>query len=207
MTQYFRVHERNPQLRLLRRASELLHEGGIAAYPTDATYALGCLVGNRSGVERIRRLRQLPGNHLFTLICRNLEELSLYARGVSTPVFRCLKSLSPGPYTFILEGSAEVPRRLRHPRRRTIGLRLPACPVLGGLLDQLGQALLSTSAILPGHEFPPGDAEELRELAGSQLDVVIDGGPRGIVPTTVIDFPGDVPRVLREGLGPVDSLS
>lgn len=203
--QYLVVHPRNPQLRAITQAVAALRQGGIVVYPTDSSYALGCQLGDKAALARIRRIRQLDEQHNFTLMCQDLSELATYAR-VHNQAFRLLKALTPGPYTFILAASREVPRRLQHSRRKTIGLRVPDHPIAQALLAALGEPMLSVTLILPGDEWPLTDPEEIRERLGKQVDVAIDGGSCGHEPTTVIDLTGEVPVVLRQGKGSVDFL-
>ncbi len=203
--QYLVVHPRNPQPRLISQAVAVLRHGGTVVYPTDSSYALGCHLGDKAALDRIRRIRQLDERHNFTLMCQDLSELATYAR-VSNQAFRLLKALTPGPYTFILSASREVPRRLQHPRRKTIGLRVPDHPVAQALLESLGEPMLSVTLILPGEDLPLTDPEEIRERLGRQVDVIIDGGACGPEPTTVIDLTGESPELVREGKGDVGFL-
>ena len=205
MAQYFRIHPENPQPRLIRQAVEILQRGGVIVYPTDSAYALGCRIGEREGLERIRAIRQLDEDHHFTLACRDLSEIALYAR-VSDPVFRKLKAHTPGPYTFVLPGTKQVPKRLLHAKRRTIGLRVPEHRIAQALLEALAEPLMTTTLILPGEEHPLSDPEQIAERLGKRVDLVIDGGPGGLAPTTLVDLSDDVPVVLREGLGDPSTL-
>jgi tRNA threonylcarbamoyl adenosine modification protein (Sua5/YciO/YrdC/YwlC family) len=200
MSQQFSVHPTHPQARLLHRAADILRAGGIAVVPTDTTYALVCQIGDKAAVERIRQIRQLDARHDFTLVCRDLSELAGYAR-VDNTCYRILKHYTPGPFTFILRASREVPKRLIHPKKRTIGLRVPDHPVAQGLLEALGEPLISTTARLPGDEFVLADPHELGERLQSQVELVIDSGNCGLVPTTVVDLTDAVPVVVRQGLG------
>jgi tRNA threonylcarbamoyl adenosine modification protein (Sua5/YciO/YrdC/YwlC family) len=200
MAQYFRVHPDNPQRRLLKQASEILQRGGVIVYPTDSAYALGCRLGERDALERIRALRALDEGHHFTLACRDLSEISLYAR-VSDPVFRQLKAHTPGPYTFVLPGTKQVPKRLMHPKQRTIGLRVPANLIAQALLEELGEPLMTTTLILPGEELPLSDPELIAERIGKRIELVIDAGPGGLEPTTLVDLSDEIPVVLRRGRG------
>lgn len=197
---YFNIHDKNPQLRLISQAVALLRSGGVVAYPTDACYALGCGIGNKLALDRIRRIRNLDDDHNFTLICRDLSELSIYAK-VDNRAFRLLKSLTPGPYTFILDASREVPRRLQHPKRKSIGLRVPQHPIVQALLEAMSEPMMSVTLTLPGDVNPLADPEEMRAQLGNQVDLVIDGGWGGYEPSTVIDLTGDVPLVVRCGKG------
>ncbi len=203
MAQYFQVHATHPQPRLVRRACEIVRAGGVIAYPTDSSYALGCAIGDKQALERIRRIRQVDHTHNFTLVCRDLSDISQYAR-LDNTVFRLIKSLTPGRYTFILEATREVPRRLQNSRRRTIGIRVPAFPVVQALLGELGEPLMSSTLILPGEDMPHNDPEEIRERLEHDIDLVIDAGAVDNQPTTVVDLSRGVPEVLRTGGGPVD---
>lgn len=200
MTQFFSVHPDNPQSRLIREAVLVVQKGGIIVYPTDSGYALGCQLGNKQALERIRRLRNLDKNHNMTLVCRDLSELSTYAK-VDNVTFRILKSFTPGAYTFILEATNEVPRLMLHPKRRTLGLRIPDNAICLSLLECLEQPLLSTTLILPDAESPLTEPAAIHDLLGPQIDLMIDGGSCGYQPTTVIDLTGDSPVVVREGKG------
>lgn len=205
MSQLFVVHPSNPQRRLLAQAVAILRSGGLIVYPTDSCYALGCCIGNKEAMERMRRIRRLERGHNFTLVCGDLSELATYAK-VDNSAFRLIKSLTPGPYTFILPATREVPRRLQHPSRRTIGLRMPDHRVAARLLEGLGEPLMSSTLILPGDDVPLGEPETMRERLQHDIDLVIDGGHCGHRPTTVIDLTAGEPSVLREGLGPLDGL-
>ncbi len=205
MGQYFQVHPDNPQPRLVNQAVEILIRGGLVVYPTDSGYALGCRMGDKAAQDRIRRIRQLDAKHNFTLVCRDLSEISVYAK-VSNQAFRLMKGITPGAYTFILQATHEVPRRLQNPRRKTIGIRVPDNTIARALLDALGEPLMSSTLALPGHEMPMTDPEEIQEKIGKQLDLVIDGGYCGFEPTTVVDLMGDVPVVVREGKGDLAPL-
>ena len=202
MAQFFSVHPDNPQPRLIRQAAEIVRNGGIIVYPTDSFYALGCRVGDKTAVERIRAIRQVGPRHHFALVCRDLAEIAIYAK-VDNQQFRLLKSSTPGSYTFILEATREVPRRLQHPRRKTIGLRVPDHKVVRALLAELGEPLVSSTLLLPGEEEPLNDAFDIRQRLEHQVDLVIDGGPCGIEPTTVVNLIGEVPAITRPGKGSV----
>ncbi len=202
---YLRVHPENPQMRLITQAVAVMRRGGIVAYPTDSCYALGCHLGDKGALERIRQIRQLDETHNFTLICRDLSELATYAK-VSNQVFRLLKKLTPGPYTFILNASREVPRRLQNPKRRTIGLRVPDHPITQALLDALGEPMMTVSLIMPGEDMPLTDPAEIRERLGKRVDVIVDGGYCGHEPTTVIDMVAEPPEVVRQGKGEISLL-
>jgi tRNA threonylcarbamoyl adenosine modification protein (Sua5/YciO/YrdC/YwlC family) len=200
MSQYFSLHPVNPQLRLIRRAVEILRDGGVVVYPTDSCYALGCQLGDKDAMERIRRIRQADKDHNFTLVCRDLSEIATYAK-VDNPTFRLLKAYTPGPYTFILEATREVPRRLQHPKRKTIGIRVPDHPVPQAMLAELGEPIMSSTLILPGDDAPLTDPEEMRERLEHQVELVMDAGPCGLEATTVVDLSGEAPRLLRSGRG------
>lgn len=200
MSQFIEIHPQNPQPRLIRQAVEIIQSGGVIAYPTDSSYALGCRIGEKSAVERIRRIRQLDDKHNFTLVCCDLSELGIYAK-VDTSAFRLLKAYTPGPYTFILNATREVPRMLLHPKRRTIGVRVPQHPITLALLEALGEPLMSVSLILPGDDEALGDAWEIRERLEHFVDLVIEGGPGGLQPSTVISLADDEPEVIRVGAG------
>ena len=200
MSQYLEVHPVNPQARLLRVAVDLVREGGVIAYPTDSCYALGCHVGDKDALERVRRIRQADKHHHFTLVCRDLSEIARYAR-VDTWQFRLLKACTPGPFTFLLEATRETPRRLQHPKRRTIGIRIPDHPVPLALLEMLGEPLMSSTLLLPGEEMPLTDGAAIRDRLDHQLDAIIDGGHCGIEPTTVVDLAVSPPQIVRRGRG------
>ena len=200
MAQYFEVHPDNPQQRLLKQAAALLHRGGVAAVPTDSSYALVCHLDDKDAADKLRRIRQVDDKHHLTLLCRDLSELASYAK-VDNRQFRLLKLATPGAYTFILEASKEVPRRLSHPQRKTIGLRVPDHPALRELLALHGAPLLGTTLILPGEDEPLNDAEAIVEQLGHQIAGVIDAGACPLAPTTVVDLSGDAPEVLRHGRG------
>ncbi len=206
MSQFLEIHAANPQQRLISRAVAVIRGGGVIVYPTDSCYALGCCLGNKAPLERIRRIRKVDQSHNFTLVCRDLSELATYAR-VDNSAFRLLKALTPGPYTFILHASREVPRRMQNPRRKTIGLRVPRHPITQSLLESLGEPLMSSTLLLPGDELPLTDSREIVERLDSQVDLVIDGGYCGLEPTTVLDLTGETPNVLRHGRGDVSLLS
>ena len=200
MTQHLRVHPENPQRRLVFRAVEHLRAGGVLVYPTDSAYALACCVGERDALERIRRLRRLPETHHFTLACRDLSEIATYAR-VSDPAFRLLRAHTPGAYTFILPGTKQVPRRLMHPKQRTIGLRIPDHPIARAVLEHLDEPLMTTTLILPGEQIPLSDPDDIAKRLAGQIDALLDGGLGGQAPTTMVDLTGDHPRILRSGVG------
>ncbi|WP_028387881.1 L-threonylcarbamoyladenylate synthase [Legionella fairfieldensis] len=200
MSQFFAIHPDNPQARLLRQAAAIIEEGGLLVYPTDSGYALGCRLGNKAALERIRRLRHLDKHHNMTLVCRDLSQLGTYAK-VSNAIFRLLKAFTPGSYTFILNATHEVPRLMLHPKRKTLGLRVPENNITLSLLDCLEAPLMSTTLILPGATAPLGEPEAIKDLLGNQIDLIIDGGSCGYQPTTVVDLTGDYPVIVREGKG------
>lgn len=200
MSQFFQIHPENPQLRLIKQACKIIRDGGLIVYPTDSGYALGCHIGDKSAMERIRRVRQLDADHNFTLVCRDLSELSTYAK-FNNAVFRLLKAHTPGPYTYILPATKVVPRRLQHPKKKSIGLRIPAHPIALALLEELDDPLMSSTLILPGDEMPMTDAEAILDAIGKQVDLIIDGGACGAEPTTVVEFIDDLPEVTRVGMG------
>jgi len=200
MSQFFQIHPDNPQPRLIKQAVEIIRNGGVVVYPTDASYAIGCAIGNKAGIERIRRIRQLDDKHNFTLACRDLSQLGVFAK-VDTAAFRLLKANLPGLYTIILPATREVPRMLLHPKRRTIGLRVPDKPIAQALLAELGEPLMSVSMILPGETLPMSDPYEMRDVLEHQVDLIIDGGYGGLEASTVISLVDDQPEVLRVGAG------
>ena len=202
MSQFFSVHPTHPQQRLLARAAEMVRAGGVVAYPTDSTYALGCHIGDKSALDRIRNIRRLQPRHLFTLMCRDLSELATYAM-VDNSSYRLIRRYTPGPYTFILRATREVPRRLLSPRR-TIGLRVPDCPVALGLLAHLNEAMMSTTLQLPGEDFALTEADDIRDRLEHAIDLVIDSGACSRDLTTVIDLTDETPTVARAGLGPFE---
>lgn len=200
MTQFFQIHPDNPQLRLIKQAAQIIDGGGIVALPTDSCYALVCHLDDKSAVERLRRIRGVDEKHHLTLLCRDLSEIAQYAR-VDNQQYRMLKAATPGPYTFILEATREVPRRLSHPSRKTIGLRVPENQIACALLEELGQPLLGTTLILPDEDNPLTEPDEVREKLQRQIELVIDGGACSFEPTTVIDLTGPEPELLRQGRG------
>lgn len=200
MSQFFSIHPQNPQPRLIKQAAEIIRGGGIVVYPTDSCYALGCHIGDKAAMERIRRIRGIDDRHHLTLVCRDLSELASYAR-VDNQQFRLLKAATPGSYVFILEATRELPKRLQHPKRRTIGLRIPDHPVVDALLAELGEPILSSTLLLQDDELPLTDAHEIRERLEHLVDLVLDGGSCGIEPSTVVDLTGPTPVVTREGKG------
>jgi tRNA threonylcarbamoyl adenosine modification protein (Sua5/YciO/YrdC/YwlC family) len=200
VAQFFQIHPENPQVRLIRRAVEILLGGAVIVYPTDSSYAFGCQIGAKDAMERIRRIRRLDDKHHFTLVCRDLSEITTYAK-IDNQAFRLLKTLTPGPYTFIHEATKQVPRRLLHPRRKAIGIRVPDNAICRDLLAELDQPILSTTLILPDDDRPLTDPEEMRERLDKLVDLVIDGGFCGLEPTTVVDMIADPPEVMRVGKG------
>ncbi|MCE3026734.1 MULTISPECIES: L-threonylcarbamoyladenylate synthase [unclassified Salinicola] len=200
MTQFFQIHAQNPQKRLIDQAIGILRQGGVVAYPTDSGYALGCCLGEKKAIEKIKWLRQLDDRHNFTLVCSDLSEIGTYAK-VDNSVFRLLKSHTPGPYTFILNATSEVPRLLLHPKRRSIGVRVPDHRITHALLETLGEPLMSVTLIPVDEELPMTDAEEIRERYGAHVDLIIDGGACHLEPTTVVDLREIPPTLVREGRG------
>lgn len=205
MSQFFSLHPDHPQPRLIRQAAEIVRKGGLVAFPTDAAYALGGHTGDAALLERIRRIRGVDERHLFTLMCRDLSQIATYAR-VDNAQYRLLKAATPGPYTFILEGTKELPRRVLHPKRKTIGLRVPDHPLAIALLEELGEPLLISTLLLPGEEVPLSDAEDIRERMERQLDLVIECGTCGAEVTTVVNLADGAPELVRAGLGPLAPL-
>jgi tRNA threonylcarbamoyl adenosine modification protein (Sua5/YciO/YrdC/YwlC family) len=205
VSQFFEIHPDNPQQRLVRQAVDIIRVGGVAVVPTDSCYAIACHLGDKSALERIQRIRQLDSRHNFTLVCRDLSEISTYAR-VDNSAYRLLKAYTPGAYTFLLRATAEVPRRLQHPKRKTIGIRVPNHIVLNALLMEHDQPLMSTSLILPGSELPETDPWEIREKLEHQVDLIVDSGTCGIEATTVVDLTDTVPRLVRRGLGSTEGF-
>jgi tRNA threonylcarbamoyl adenosine modification protein (Sua5/YciO/YrdC/YwlC family) len=205
VSQYFELHPHNPQLRLIRQTVQILRRGGLIAYPTDSCYALGCHIGDKDALERLRRVREADRHHHFTLVCRDLAEIAKYAR-VETWQFRLLKANTPGAFTFLLPASRETPRRLQHPQRRTIGIRVPDHPVPQLLIAELGEPLMSSTLLLPGDELPLTDGREIRARLEHQLDAVLDGGNCGVEPTTVVDLAANPPRLVRQGRGVLPGL-
>ncbi len=200
MSQFFYIHPENPQARLIRQVVSILHRGGVIVYPTDSSYALACRIGDKAALERIRRIRRLDDKHHFTLMCRDLSDLGLFAH-VDNNVFRLLKRLIPGPYTFLLQASREVPRRLQHPKKKSIGLRVPSNQIALAILQELAEPLMSTSLLMPNEEYPMQNPDDIRDMLEPQVDVIIHGGMGGVEPTTVIDLVGSVPELVREGKG------
>ena len=200
MSQTFVIHPLNPQVRLIRQAAHIVRDGGVIVYPTDSCYALGCHIGDKAAMERMRRIRQVDERHQFALVCRDLSEIATYAK-VDNQQYRLMKAATPGCYAFILQATREVPKRLQHPSRRTIGLRVPDHAVVRALLDELNEPLLSSSLILPGDDTPLNDPQEIRERLDRQVDLILDAGACGIEPTTVVNLTGPVPEITRIGKG------
>ncbi|GIJ27454.1 threonylcarbamoyl-AMP synthase [Micromonospora qiuiae] len=200
MARYYDVHPDNPQPRIIRQAVDLVRDGGLIAYPTDSCFALGCRLDNREGLDRIREIRHLDDRHHFTLVCRDFAQLGQFVQ-VSNAIFRLVKASTPGSYTFILPATREVPRRMLHPRKRTVGVRVPAHTVAQALLAELGEPLVSSTLILPGEEEPLTQGWEIKERLDHQLDAVVDAGECGKEPTTVVDLSEDEPEILRRGAG------
>ena len=205
MARFIEVHPDNPQPRRVTEIVETIREGGLIAYPTDSSYAFGCHIGDKRAMDRIRRIRRTDKNHNFTLVCSDLSEISTYAR-VDNWAYRMLKAMTPGPYTFILPATREVPKRLQHPKRRTIGLRVPDHPLVRAVLQELGEPIMSSTLLLPGDDLPLTDPHDIEERIGHEIDLVIDAGPTGIEPTSVIDLSEDRVEVLRVGRGDVSAL-
>ena len=200
MMQYFKIHPMNPQVRLINKVVDILRDGGVIVYPTDSTYALGCHMEDKTALNRIIRIRQLNEKHHFTLVCRDLSEVSAYAR-FDTPAYRLLKFHTPGPYTFILRATKEVPRRLLHPKQKTVGLRIPDHPIAQAILKYLDEPMMTTTLLLPGDEYPLNNGDIIRDRLLPEVDLVIDGGACGTVPTTLVDLTGENPFLLRKGKG------
>ena len=200
MSRVLQIHPANPQPRLIAQTVARLREGDVIVYPTDSSYALGCQLGDKAAAERIRQIRQTDRHHNFTLVCRDLSEIATYAK-VDNQRYRLLKAATPGPFTFILQATHEVPRRLQHPRRKTIGIRVPDNAIVSALLAELGGPIMSCTLSLPGDDWPLSDPEEIEERLSNAVDLIIDGGPGQHEPTTVLDLTGDAPQLLRQGLG------
>jgi len=205
VSQYFVIHPETPQPRLIRHAAEIIRGGGVVVYPTDATYALGCLIGDKDALDRIRRIRSLDESHQLTLVCRDLSEIASYAK-VGNAHYRLLKTVTPGPYTFLLPATKQVPRRVQHPKRKTIGIRIPNNLILQALLAELGEPLMSTTLQLPGDDQPLNDPYEVRQRLEKLVDLIVDGAFGDLEPTTVVDLSEDVPRIVRVGKGDVGPL-
>ena len=205
MSQFFAIHPETPQARLIQQAVSIIQGGGVIVYPTDSAYALGCQLGDKKAMERIRRIRSLQENHNFTLVCRDLSELGTYAH-VDNTTYRLLRHATPGPYTFVLEATREVPRRLIQPKRKTIGLRVPDHPIPQALLHALNEPLMSATLIMPGDDYPMTDPYDIRDSLEHEVDLVIDGGFCGLEATSVVDLTGTTPVVLRAGVGDVSDF-
>ncbi|MBL3598615.1 MAG: threonylcarbamoyl-AMP synthase [gamma proteobacterium endosymbiont of Lamellibrachia anaximandri] len=202
MAQFFQIHPDNPQPRLIRQAVNIIRQGGLVIYPTDSSYALGCQIGDKGAVEKIRRIRKLDESHNFTLVCRDLTEISNYAK-LGNQEFRLLKTLTPGPYTFIHQATKQVPRRLQHAKRKTIGIRVPDNQIARDMLEELGEPIMSTTLILPGDEMPLTDPYEMRQILDHEVDLIIDGGYCGFEPTSVVVMTEGTPEIARAGKGDV----
>ncbi|MBA1445730.1 MAG: L-threonylcarbamoyladenylate synthase [Chromatiales bacterium] len=202
MAQFFQIHPDNPQPRLIRQAVNIIRQGGLVIYPTDSSYALGCQIGDKGAMEKIRRIRKLDESHNFTLVCRDLTEISNYAK-VGNQEFRLLKTLTPGPYTFIHQATKQVPRRLQHAKRKTIGIRVPDNQIVKDMLEELGEPIMSTTLILPGDEMPLTDPYEMRQILDHEVDLIIDGGYCGFEPTSVVVLTEETPEIARAGKGDV----
>lgn len=205
MSQFFQIHPRDPQPRLIKRCVEILLQGGVIVYPTDSSYALGCRMDNREGLERIRRMRRLEEDHNFTLVCIDISQISTFAK-MNNEGFRLIKSLTPGPFTFILEATKETPRRLMHAKRKTIGVRLPDDPITEAIVTDLGEPLFSSTLIMPGEEEAMADPEDIRDRLEKDVDLIIDAGILTYEPTTIIGFTGDSPEIIRQGKGLAENL-
>jgi tRNA threonylcarbamoyl adenosine modification protein (Sua5/YciO/YrdC/YwlC family) len=206
MARLVEIHPTNPQPRLIAEVVATIRNGGLIAYPTDSSYAFGCHIGDKRAMDRIRRIRETDKKHNFTLVCTDLSEISLYAK-VDNWAYRLLKSLTPGPYTFILQATREVPKRLQNPNRRTIGLRVPDHQIVRDMLKSLGEPIMSSTLLLPGDDLPLTDVYEIEERIGNQIEMIVDGGRTGVEPTTVIDLSGGAVEVMRRGRGDVSSLA
>lgn len=199
------IHPETPQPRLIRQLVEAIRKGALIAFPTDTCYALGCLIGNKQGMERIRRIRRLDDKHQFAILCRDLSDIALYAK-VENWAYRLLKTLTPGPYTFVLKATHEVPRRLQMPKRKTIGIRVPAHPLLEVILAELGQSVVTSTLQLPGNDTPLSDPDQIEEQLSHMVDIIVDGGACGLVPTTIVDLSCGEAQVIRHGKGGVEWL-
>jgi tRNA threonylcarbamoyl adenosine modification protein (Sua5/YciO/YrdC/YwlC family) len=205
MTKVLNVHPEDPQPRLLRQAVDVINSGGVIVYPTDSSYALGCHLGDKAALERIRRIRRTERDHDFTLVCSDLSEIAAYAR-IENWAYRMLKALTPGPFTFILRATQEVPKRLRDPKRKSIGIRVPENKIALALINMLGQPIMSSTLILPGHDIPLTEIDDISGLVGKQVDLIIDGGACGIEPTTVVDLSHGQVEVVRRGKGDISAF-
>ena len=200
MGHYISIHPQNPQARLINQAAEILNDGGILVYPTDSVYGIGCKIGDKRALERILKIRNLDKDHNFTLLCRNISEVAVYAK-LNNSNFRTLKTFTPGPFTFVLAASSELPRRLLHPKRKTVGVRIPDNLVIQALMNALAGPVINMTFTLPDDEFGLSDAYEIKQRVGAQVDAIIDGGYCGILPSTVVDLTDDIPTLVRQGLG------
>ncbi len=205
MSPVFTIHPQNPQLRLINQAVSIIRSGGVIVYPTDSCYALGCHIGDKTAMEKISNIRQTDKEHNFTLVCCDLSEIGTYAK-INNTAFRLMKSLTPGPYTFILQASHEVPRRLQNSKRKTIGVRVPDNPIVQALLDTLGEPIMSSTLIMPGKNVPETEPDKITKLLEKYVDLIIDGGNCGLEPTTVINIMTEPPQILRHGKGNVETL-
>jgi len=200
MAQFFTIHPENPQARLISRAVDIVRQGGVIVYPTDSSYALGCGIGEKTPMERMRAIRRVDDKHHFTLVCQDLSEITTYAK-IDNQAYRLLKNMTPGPYTFLFKATKQVPRRLQHPKRKSIGIRVPDNVIARDLMAELGEPLMSTTLILPDDDMPLTDPYEIRDILDHAVDLVIDGGYCGFEPTTVVDMADDTPEVVRVGKG------
>lgn len=205
MAQYFQIHPENPQLRLIHRAVDIIRNGGVIVYPTDSSYAFGCQMGEKQALDNIRRIRRLDDRHNFTLVCKDVAQISNFAK-IGNDAFRLVKSVTPGPFTFVIKATREVPRRLQHPKRKSVGIRIPDHPVVHCLLDELGEPLFSSTLILPGDQEAFTDPYEIRERMEHEVDLIIDSGIVSYSPTTVLNLTGKNPEVIREGKGDLSSI-
>jgi tRNA threonylcarbamoyl adenosine modification protein (Sua5/YciO/YrdC/YwlC family) len=206
MAQYFQIHRQTPQMRLIHRSVNIIRNGGVVIYPTDSSYALACRMGEKQSLDRIRRIRRLDDRHNFTLVCRDVAQISNFTK-IGNEAFRFLKTLTPGPFTFILKATRDVPRRLQHPRRKSVGIRIPEHPVAQALLDILGEPLFSSTMILPGEDEAFSDPHEIREKMEHKVDLIIDSGIVHYAPTTILDFTGKNPEVIRSGKGKIPDMA
>ena len=206
MARLVEIHPTHPQPRRIAEVVAVIRQGGLIAYPTDSSFAFGCHIGDKKAMDRIQRIRKTDKHHNFTLVCSDLSEISLYAR-VENWAYRLIKSLTPGPYTFILPATREVPKRLQNPKRRTIGLRVPDHPIVNSMLQSLGEPIMSSTLLLPGDDLPLTDVVEIEERIGDRIDLIVDGGATGVEPTTVVDLSSGNIEVLREGRGDISSLT
>lgn len=206
MAEILKIHPVDPQPRLLKRAAEALRSGALIVYPTDSSYALGCHIGDKTALDRIRRIRQRERDRDFTLVCRDLSEIGVYAR-VEDWAYRLLRSLTPGPYTFVLQASREVPRRLQDPKRRSIGIRVPDNRVARAILEELGEPIMSSTLLLPGDELPLADPDDVEERVQHQVDMILNGGPCGVEPTTILDLSKGQVEIVRRGKGDISTLT